>query len=563
MSMSNRFRLQYAPLIVTLMVIYAAAQERPLPPTRITLPSDTLAARRAPAKLEADSSRIELPDVVVLGQDRSVRQVESKRGSRDDQPRLIRPDYESFSIFSRRDNSRPLLRDAAAARERLIWAGASAGSFSALVANGGYSGKFPWGSARFSGWFDRADGPYDNSQHADGGLFATATTPLRPQLHGRAQAEQNWLSRGLHGAVHPDLTRSARQSSVQGEAQFAIDPLSSARAGLQLGGASVTSDTSGRKWQHSSDFVAGVHGDYIRQMGRHTLRAAAVYNRDSFSAVTDSLDAVVTFREIRAELQTSLLSSVQLTTGLGYQNCKTGRLAPSLRLAYIPNNHWGLSLAAWAGLRYSSYNDRLSENPYSSHSLSLAADDSPLSLQLRADYRLAGTMLFQAGLFHGRYDLLNYWQRDAVTGLIDLQQVKEVRLTEMQVSGRIGLRHDMMLHGEILFNNDQLKRAVSSGDENRIPYRPDFRARASLAMPLSWQLQLTAETEIIGQRRRGLDRAGRLPAYALLNAALRRTFGKQFSANLSVRNLLDRDYVVWEGYDEPGIQIMAGIRWIY
>ena len=289
---------------------WSAAQERPLPPTRIILPSDTLAAKAAPQKLEVDSSRIELPDVLVLGQDRSVRQVDSKRGSQGDKPRLLMPDYSSLSIFSRRDNSRPLANDAAAARERLIWAGASAGSYAAAQANAGFSGKFPWGSARLSGWLDRSDGQFRNSQHADGGLALTGTTPLRPQLHGRAQSELNWLSRGAHGARHADLDRRATLGYWLGEADFAIDPISSASAGLRLGGASLTSDTSGRRWQHSGDFSLGLHGSYIRQMERFTLRAAAAYTRESLSQEADSLDAVAGFGQVRADFLTLILTTL-------------------------------------------------------------------------------------------------------------------------------------------------------------------------------------------------------------------------------------------------------------
>ena len=179
MMRSRTTRLRLSTLLILCGALFAAAQERPLPPARMILPSDSLAARRTPAKLEADSSRIELPDVVVLGQDRSLRQVESKRRSGDEGPRLLRPDYSSLSIFARRDNSRPLVNAAAAARDRLIWANAATGSYTSVIADAGYSGKFPWGSARFSGWLDRSNGAFNNSRRSGGGVTATATTPQK------------------------------------------------------------------------------------------------------------------------------------------------------------------------------------------------------------------------------------------------------------------------------------------------------------------------------------------------------------------------------------------------
>jgi len=556
-------RLHLAALLILCSALLAAAQERPLPPARMILPSDSLAARRTPAKLEADSSRIELPDVVVFGQDRSVRQVESKRRSGDEGPRLLRPDYSSLSIFARRDNSRPLVNAAAAARDRLIWANAAAGSYTSVIADAGYSGKFTWGSARFSGWLDRSNGAFNNSRHAGGGVAATATTPLRPELHGRAQAEMSWLSRGLHGAVLPDLSRKANHSLLAGEVDFAIDPLSSARAGLQIAGAGISTDSSSRELLQSGEFVIGLHGSYQRQMERFTLRAHAAYTRESLSADPDSLDDTAGFSQIRAEVQTSLLRNLQLTAALGYQDFIRGRFAPSLRLAFIPNDRWGITAAAWAGLRHVSIRERLLENPYLSHGVPLAADDSPLSLQVQSDFRPVGSMVFHFGLFHGRYDQLNYWQRDDESGLIGLYQVEKIRLTELQAGVRVGLHAGMMLQGELHLNSDHLEEAVGQGDDDRVPYRPDYRARASLGMPLPWQLQLNAQLEMVGERRRGLDMEGRLPEYVLLNAGVGRKFGRHLYGELAALNILDRRYVIWEGYDEPGIQFMAKARWSY
>jgi hypothetical protein len=562
----KRTAIRFTPSALLLLLLLtagpAAAQERPLPPAHMVLPSDTLSAREAPAKIEADSSRIELPEVVILGQDRSVRLAGSKQRSGDDQPRLIKPEYQSLSLFARRDNSRPLANDAAAARERLLWAGAGAGSFASLKADGGFSGKFPWGSARLSGWLDRSKGAFDNSQHSDGGLLAAATTPLQPLLQGGAQAEMNWLTRGLHGAVPPEMTRSARWSALQGQADWAIDANSSARAGLQLGGAGVTSDTSGREWRHTGTLIVGLHGDYLWQRESVTLRASAAYSRESLSQDGDSLDQVAGFGQLNAEVQTALLRPLLLTAGVGYQELAGGRFAPSLRLAFLPNDRWGLSLAAWAGLRYQSFRERLRENPCLDHALHLAADDSPLSVQLRTDFRPTGTMVFQLAVYHALFDRLHYWERMEETGLIGLHQAGDVRLTEFQFSGRFGLAGGMMLQGELQLNSDHLEHATPLGASDRIPYRPDYTARASLAMPLPWQVQLQARIEMIGERRRGLDKEGRLPGYLLLNAGADRAFGHHVTAGVQVENLLDRAYVVWEGYDEPGIRLMANLKWV-
>ena len=564
MSRKHLALLVAAPLALG---VPAMAQERPLPPTRITLPSDTL-TDAASRKLDAEAGRIELPEVVVLGQDRTVRQVVSKRGTPGDKPRLLVPEYTPLSLFARRDNSRPLANDAAALRPRRLWASAAAGSFAARTADAGYSDRFEWGALRLAGWLDRSSGEFTNSQHAGGGLSGALSAPLQPGLTGRSTAALNWRHRGLHGGRQAQMKRRTWEGFWDGEADYRLDPLSTLRGGLQLAGAGVTSDTSGSRWQHAGNLFMELHGQYQRQINEITLRATARYSRESLSMEGDSLDRVSGFGQIRAELQTSLSRAWQLTAAIGLESCQadsngSSRLAPSLHLAWIPSSRFGLSLAGWSGLQYRSFRERLAENPYMVQALPLAADDSPLSLQLRGELRPFPALLLEAGVVYGRYDGLHYWQREESTGLIALRRIGRIHLSTVQLGGRMEFNGGMALHGELEISGDHLDHAFSFDGRDHLPYRPKYSANAAWTMPLPWQMELEAMLIMKGERRRGFDLGGRLPGYILLNAGVSRRLTRGFTARLELVNLLDRDYVVWEGYKEPGLQLRGGVRWTY
>jgi outer membrane receptor protein involved in Fe transport len=55
-----------------------------------------------------------------------------------------------------------------------------------------------------------------------------------------------------------------------------------------------------------------------------------------------------------------------------------------------------------------------------------------------------------------------------------------------------------------------------------------------------------------------LNSKQRLPAFAVLQASLTKEFD-HFAALVTIKNLLDTDYVIWENYPETGLTAMAGI----
>ncbi len=543
-------------------------QDRPLPPARITLPSDSLNIAVAEKKIDADSSRIELPEVVILGQDRAMRLVENKKNSSRELPRLLMPEFAPVSIWSRRDASRVVAGDARPAQTQRYWAGLTGGSHVSALADGGFWRQLARGEVRLAARMERSDGAFENSQLARAGLQARIKGPLQPNLTGEADIGYEHLEQGAHGALLPRLERSANTTSLRAAAEYRPAPDARANAALTVGNTSLNSDTSGAAWRHSDHFRLGLAGDYTRTWKHWRMTGAAAYERETLGSDRDSTDIRATRNEVRLEVQTTPFAGMRTTLGIGWQNCSAdsgdlSRLAALAQVAWLPTPRWGITLAVTSGLTAINYTSRLQENPWLAHVLPLVSDDRPLAVQLKAETRPFQALAVHALAWYAQQASYSYWERNPESGLFNLRRVQDVRLSELQFGATGNITTTVRLQGSLSLNSDHLQHPGARGGDDRIPYRPDYLIRGRMEMPLPARVALEGEAELIGERRRGLELPGRLPEVFLLHARLSRAFGAHLHGHFSIRNLLNREYVIWEGYQEPGVQLFLGLRYSY
>lgn len=560
--------MRFSWIILTFSVSSLIAQERPLPPTRIVLPSDSVTVVNDAQKIEADSSRIELPEVLILGRDRSQRMVENKKNSNRELPRLLMPDYAPVSIWSRRDDSRVVAGDAAPARNRRFWAGLAGGSYASVLGDAGFWGRFPQGETRLGARLDRSNGAYRNSQHALAGVEAHVQGPVRADLDAAIDLAYDHRTMGAHGAALTDFERSGSHVTMQTSAEYRIAANRTAHGRLSLGNISLSSDTSDAAWRHSDHFTLGLAGDYTHNWDHWQLSGSASFERETLSSDRDSVDMMAVRNEIRIEAQTRPFSGLRTTVGLGWQSCATdsgdaGRLWALAQAVFMPNPRWGVTVSVTSGLTDRRYAMHVQANPYVAHVIPLLSDERPLALQLKAETRLLQKVTLYALVYHAQQKSYSYWERNASSGLFDVRRMEDVQLTELQLGGSGEISSGLRMQGSFSLNSDHLQQAGLFGKDDRLPYRPDYLLKGQVDVSLPWQLELEGRAELLGERRRGVNLPGRLPEVLLVHARLGRDFGRHLRADVNVQNLLNRDYVIWEGYREPGVQIFLGVRWSY
>ena len=99
-----------------------------------------------------------------------------------------------------------------------------------------------------------------------------------------------------------------------------------------------------------------------------------------------------------------------------------------------------------------------------------------------------------------------------------------------------------------------------NADLNRLPYRPDFRLPIRASVQLLPELNLTLTADVIGERKKKIYSDETFPTYGLFHIDMKYEFHKNVTALLTVQNLLDTKYTIWEGYPEMGIVVLGGAR---
>jgi hypothetical protein len=548
------------------------------PPTRIILPSDTTKAEPDDQqKIQAEKPQLELPDVVVFGQDREVRAAGGKGALTPESPTLLTPEspYEEVSIWFDKEASKPEMEGSLGAMDQMYWASIQGGSYSTFMLDGGYWSKLKLqggldnpGDYRLRGWLDRSSGQFNNSKYAQGGFSGRLSYQLSPRTTGTARAEFSLFKRGMPATnlAQRDFIRSGSTGNLNTELQFDIDNLSNAKVSLEIGRTGVQSDTSSKRLDQTSDFWFDFNSSYSKKISSWHLTASGHYIRESVDLLQDSTTILNSISELSVQVLGNLSQSVIAVAGLAYQSgaadsfAAVTQVSPFARINFIPNSVLGLTGIVYTGLELKSFTQYWMENPYLSHNLPLVADRARFAMRLESDLALGPKLRMKGGISRSWMDRLHYWERNSTTQLIDLHQIQDVELTEIQLGFVADLNARTRLQVSFISYSDKIAKADSLPEFDRIPYRPDFRIPVRISMQLPSDMYLGVEAEINGIRHSSLVSAGRLPAYGRVQATLTKDFNKMISGFLSVRNLLDSKYVVWENYPETGFNLLLGLR---
>ena len=148
--------------------------------------------------------------------------------------------------------------------------------------------------------------------------------------------------------------------------------------------------------------------------------------------------------------------------------------------------------------------------------------------------------------------------------MIDLNPIYDTKLSEIELGVIAEISDNTRLQVSFIDYSDKISSAPDAMNQdanlNRMPYRPDFRIPVRASIQLLPQMNLTLTADVIGERKKSLLAEDLFPTFALFHADLNYEVNENLNALLSVRNLLDTKYTMWEGYQEMGIVVLAGVR---
>ena len=559
--------------LIVLTFYYASGfAQKSTPETIITTPSDTTKPKPpTEVKPEPESPKIELPDVLILGKDQYHRTVKEKKELTPETPALMQREtsYEPPSAWFSAEDSKPQLTEDDSLIVRQIWGKVRGGTYYTVEGDGGYWQKLPQGDVLGTVWFDRSEGQFANTKYAQGGLSGKFSYDAAPNAVTIARAEYNRYGRGLHSSFNTDnAVRTAGTGLFAVDLQYDINKLSDGNIGAEIGGLSMASDSSGANIDRTDNMYYDLHFDYTTQIKKTQLTARGRYVRETLESKLDSTSTKSIFSTLGVELLQPISNLVTAAFGADYHIFhqdtlySRSRLSPYARINIMPGDQIGISLHVSTGLKYDTFVQNWEHNYYLSHSLPLLPSEERLGLSVKGDVKITDKIKFQGSYSQSWMGDMYFWQADTLNGLLALNPIDKADLGEIQLGVTAKVSDKTHVQISYIDYSDEISGTEESSlsNLNRLPYRADFRMPVRASIQLLPELNLTLTADVVGDRKKHINQNKTLPAYGLIHADLTAKVTDNISALLSVRNLLDANYVIWENFPEMGVVILGGVR---
>lgn len=569
-SIKNQFILAGAAALL-LGAGQLSAQEKEKPsPTPMPIASDTTRADSLAAapRTDTDKPEMELPEVLILGESRSVRLRESKEQRVPDNPQLVKPDAPSETIdtWFQLQEEKPELQQTAAGVNRLTWGGLRGGSFTTFNGVFGHWQELRNGTLSGRAWMDRSAGAYENSQYTQGGVAANGTVIFSKYLRSSLAGEFGLYGRGLHGAAFPDTRRDVRLGDISGTLQYMLSQSVTGQFGVEYGGITMETDTADTGLSTTNNrWITGT-GEFNAQFDPVQLSVNAKILNESLEI--DTLGQMATtFGSYGLEALFPVSAAISAIIGAKYETVtqdtmnNLSRVSPYGRFNITPSNRVGLTISAFTGYEYESYLQRWEMNPYVAHGAPLYPEEVSWGAAVEANVEMFPGLNLLGSIGQTSYENAFYWQHDSTTGFFGIGEVNDAEVVNLDVGAHftptnwLTIKASFETYVASFSSEDTLL-----SDRNYFPFRPRARIPAEVNITLPWDLQFNVEGELIGKRRISFAGSDNLPVIGLLNAGLTKDFGEHITVTLDAVNILDDAYQYWLDYPEPGTQIYLGLR---
>lgn len=570
--MNRKIHTLYISILCCFLALNAYGQKKPIPTTNIDVPSDTTKVPEKQNETSPDDPNLRLPDVLILGKDEYHRTEQSKKNVHPESPILMQPGSVSqpLSTWFKKDSEKPHLGKADTTVNKQSYASLLGGSYFTILGDGVHWQRFKDGDFRVHAWFERSEGQYVNSKYAQGQLSGKISYMFAPKLIGMANVQYDRSSRGLYDAGYrtKNAVHNTGMGFLSGDLSYDINDSSDVNIGFECGGISLKSDTSHTQIDKTDDFWYRTHLKYFVQLNKSQISAEGRFIRETIKAVADSSSDKVSFGEIKAELLQPISKTFSVAIGLNYQIFEQDTveqkalLSPFARLNFFPSNIFGLTARLSTGYNYTKLYDYVNENNYLAHNIPIYPTQEKFAFLLKCDFKLSTKIKLIASFAKSWMDRSFYWQSDIMDGLIHLNILKNSELTEIKLGAEIELSEKTTLQAYYIDYSDQIDSDSENLDDflNRIPYRPDFHLPVRATIKLLPDMFFTTKIDLVGERKTHLEFYNTLPAYVSLDIDVTKGLSKNIMAVLSVRNLFDSHYSVWEGYPEMGVALFAGLE---
>jgi len=237
------------------------------------------------------------------------------------------------------------------------------------------------------------------------------------------------------------------------------------------------------------------------------------------------------------------------------------RIWPRVGFSSRYSDRFGMYVRYHPAIDYLSLGAARIANPFVANSFTVTPRRERFNLAIGLTYTVAPRIEMEFQVARRLFELMPVWRRVDLPnesnsrGLFMLDGIDSPGLNET----RLGLRGDPSRR--FVFSSEVVLRDVTGGGIEELPHIARFEFTGGINTVGPWNIELGAEVIWLGERYG--DSAGlssrRLEPAADLSLRTARRFGDLLTVWLELRNVLDREIVIWEGYPMPGRTTALGI----
>jgi len=553
---------------VLFYIIPAGAQQKAIaPPTTIDLPGDSATTAAKPVKkVTIQDSRFNLPDVLVVGEDQTRKEIVLKQDFIQERPVLIKPALENNPVLSAGGliATKPGILSAPPGNKRLTWGQLMGGGYSTLIIEAGHWQKLGFSDINMHGWFDKSNGEYLNSRYKTGGVTGKLKAAFSPAVSATINGGYEYISRGMYNALFTNnLRREIIATGMGSELFYGAQDAAYSVLGFEINNTEMTDDTTAQYAQRN-DFRYNLYGNYTFDLDILQLAINGRFIRETFDVGNDSSKTKNMFGQIGLEALARLSPGWIVSLGASYQQSKADsiykqeKLAPFVKLNIMPARRLGISLKYQSGLHYKTYSEWLAEIPYVSIQGPLPTDYEKHAVLVSIDFTPTDQFILNTGVNWRMMDEYTFGATDDSTRLVHLYTIPDLQLMDITAGFTANISAATQIQGSVIWYYDKIEQTPAWNNMKGLPYRPNYRIPINASFEVLKGTILVLSTDIYGPRTTTLTDNEKMNAFSLVNIGIKQKFGP-FYAHVTVNNLLDSDYAVWQYYPDNGIHIIGGL----
>jgi outer membrane receptor protein involved in Fe transport len=513
-----------------------------------------------------NKSRIELPDVLIYGEDRSKRQSGTKISPLESESKIVAPPSDYQPSFQLGDNQKHSFLSESSKLTSRKMVQLNYGKFQQLETKAGWWQETDKINFGLHGGYSRSDGQFENSHFDLGQINGQIAGYLTEDLSLKSKGGYQYFDYGLYGAEKNNLKRKNTGSDFTISGTWTQLNKFSTEFGLNIQNNNFEDRDSTNKSLDFSDSEFSLTAKFNTKYRAAHFAFKALYCYNGFENNEHETTKTQKLLKINPEITFSWRQLLIFRTGLIVQNIKIADFAsetffsPDVKIIFTPTQNLGFELKVNSGYEIISYLNSWKNNPFISSEFEILPFKKRLQLQFGAEYQLASNVNFKSDLTRTDWKNYAYWSQDKQTGLFHLKQLNNVVLFSWSLMSEIELSNVLKFKTGFRLTVDSIDKNSLSKNKTNLPYLE------SVSVPISFNYKVTKTADVainfdwIGPRKTSLTNNYELPGYGLLSVRLQKQLIKNYSVFISGQNLLNQKYEQWENYPGRGIYFETGLR---